>query len=155
MPTRNGSRRIVVGIDGSPQSQTALDWAVCEAAATGGEVDAVIAFDSGLAWIDVGSDYQSRIIEHAAAQAHEELHRVIKGLQPTVPVHPLVVEGEAATVLVELARNAELLVVAHTGVGASPVCCSVRSVSAARNAARVLSSWFPPRGTAPETDAAD
>ena len=117
MPTRNGSRRIVVGIDGSQPSQAALDWAVREAAATGGEVDAVIAFDSGLAWIDVGSEYQARIIEHAAAQARDELHRVINGLDPAVPVHPLVVEGQAATVLVELARNAELLVVGTRGRG--------------------------------------
>ena len=117
MPTRHGSRRIVVGIDGSQQSQAALDWAVREAAATNGEVDAVIAFDSGLAWIDVGSDYQSRIVEHAAAQAREELHRVIDELHPAVPVHPLVVEGQAATVLVELAQGAELLVVGTRGRG--------------------------------------
>jgi len=46
-PVTRAHRRIVVGIDGSPESRAALDWAVHEAHRTGGEIDAVLAYDSG------------------------------------------------------------------------------------------------------------
>ncbi len=61
--------RIVVGIDGSAESQAALVWAVHEAERTGAEIDAVLAYDSGLAWIDVGSEYQAVIVEQSAKRA--------------------------------------------------------------------------------------
>jgi len=121
MASHNGSRRIVVGIDGSPQSRAALDWATHEAERAGGEIDAVFAYDSGLAWIDVGSQYEAVIVEHAAERAKQELHRALDDQANERPspvvVHPLVVEGEPARVLVELAREADLLVVGTRGRG--------------------------------------
>ncbi len=68
-------RRIVVGIDGSPGSCAALDWAMQEAEQTGGEIDAVLAYDSGLAWIDVGSQYQPAIVEQSAARRRRSCTR--------------------------------------------------------------------------------
>lgn len=115
-------RRIVVGIDGSPESCAALEWAVRDAECTGGEIDAVLAYDSGLAWIDVGSEYESAIVKHSAAHASEELHEVLAAMRPDgnwpVTVHPLVVAGQPAEVLVELARDADALVVGSRGRGA-------------------------------------
>lgn len=115
------ARRVVVGIDGSPESRAALEWALHEAECTGREIDAVLAYDSGLAWIDVGSDYESVIVERSAARATEELHRTLDGVsslgQGTVVVRPRVVEGGAAHVLVELAHDADLLVVGSRGRG--------------------------------------
>ena len=43
MSTEDASR-IVVGVDGSPSSRSALRWAVGQARMTGGTVDAVIAW---------------------------------------------------------------------------------------------------------------
>ena len=115
-------RRIVVGIDGSPESRAALDWAVGEAHCSGGAVDAVLAYDSGLAWIDVGSEYEDAIVQHSSKRAGEELHRTLDEMTPDgrwpVPLHPLVVAGSPAEVLVELARDADLLVVGSRGRGA-------------------------------------
>ncbi len=121
MTTPNRARRIVVGVDGSPESLEALAWAVDEAGRTGGEIDAVLAYDSGLAWIDVGSDYQAPLLEHSATRAKAVLHDALEGLgveaSTSVPVRPLVLEGRPARVLVELARDADLLVVGSRGRG--------------------------------------
>jgi len=121
MDTRTGTRRIVVGIDGSQQSRTALRWAVDEAQRNGGEIDAVLVYGSGLAWIDVGSDAQAMIVAQSAQRAKEVLHDVLdtSDLPPdaTARINPLVVEGEPASALVELASYADLLVVGTRGRG--------------------------------------
>jgi nucleotide-binding universal stress UspA family protein len=113
--------RIVVGIDGSPGSRAALEWAMREAERTGAEIDAVLAYDSGLAWIDVGSEYEAAIVERSAKHAQDELHRAMSESLSVgssgVTVHPLVVEGAPAKVLVELGRDADLLVVGTRGRG--------------------------------------
>ena len=118
----NIPRRIVVGIDGSPESLAALEWAVYEAECTCGEIDAVLVYDSGLAWIDVGSEYQAAIVEHSAARAKQELLRTISASSSEghdrITIHPLVVDGVPARVLAEHARDADLLVVGTRGRGA-------------------------------------
>jgi nucleotide-binding universal stress UspA family protein len=115
-------RRIVVGVDGSPESQAALEWAEHEAHRSGSELDAVLAYDSGLAWIDVGSEFDNAIVEHSAEHAREELHQTLETMRPDgqwlVAVHPLAVAGPPAEVLVDLARKADLLVVGSRGRGA-------------------------------------
>jgi nucleotide-binding universal stress UspA family protein len=118
--TRTGTRRIIVGIDGSPQSRHALEWAATEAR-EGDQIDAVHAYGSGLAWIDVGSDAQALIVARSAELAKETLHGAIEAAalpaELSVRINPVVVEGEPARVLVELAEHAELLVVGTRGRG--------------------------------------
>jgi nucleotide-binding universal stress UspA family protein len=120
--TERPRRRIVVGIDGSVESQAALEWALQEARCTGGEIVPVLAYESGLAWIDVGSEYEASIVEHSAAHAKEELHRTLEAVSPDgqwpVPVHPLTVGGSPAQVLIDVVREADLLVVGSRGRGA-------------------------------------
>ena len=121
-PVPRAHGRIVVGIDGSPESRAALDWAAHEAHRAGGEIDAVLAYDSGLAWIDVGSEYEDAIVKHSAEHAGDELHSTLDEMTPDggwpVTVHPLVVAGPPAEVLVEIACEADLLVVGSRGRGA-------------------------------------
>jgi nucleotide-binding universal stress UspA family protein len=112
--------RIVVGIDDSPGSRAALRWALGYAEATGGEIDAVLAYDSGLAWVDVGSDYQSSWVEHAARTAREQLDHVLDDVAPeprSVTITAEVVESPPSEALVDLAKDADLLVVGTRGRG--------------------------------------
>jgi nucleotide-binding universal stress UspA family protein len=119
--TRTGNRRIIVGVDGSPQSRTALEWAAREGQRTGAPVDAVLVYGSGLAWIDVGSDAQPLIVTHSAEQAKDVLHEAIAeaDLPPEdeVRVTPLVVLGDPSWALADLGRSASLLVVGTRGRG--------------------------------------
>jgi nucleotide-binding universal stress UspA family protein len=113
-------RKIVVGVDGSDGAAAALRWAFEEARRTGGELEVVLAFDFQLGWIDVGATYQAEWIEHATLKARDEVHRLIADsiADPgAVVVHPLVVEGAPAEVLIEVARSADLLVVGTRGRG--------------------------------------
>jgi nucleotide-binding universal stress UspA family protein len=113
-------KRIVVGVDTSDGSRAALRWALQEAKRSGAEVEAVMAYDFGLAWIDVGSGYQAQWIQHAADTAKAHLHAFLEESAPEpdgVVVNPVVVEGAPADVLTELARNADLLVVGTRGRG--------------------------------------
>jgi nucleotide-binding universal stress UspA family protein len=119
--TTTGTRRIVVGVDGSPQSRMALEWAAEEALRRDADVDAVLAYGSGLAWIDVGSDAEALIVARSAEKAKEVLHGTIDAAalpaEGAVRLNPIVVEGEAPRVLIELARHADLLVVGTRGRG--------------------------------------
>jgi nucleotide-binding universal stress UspA family protein len=121
MSEHHGDPRIIVGVDGSPQSRAALEWAVGEALLRDGQVDAVLAYGSGLAWIDVGSDSEALIVARSAERAKESLHDAIDAAalpdDGRTRVRPLVVEGDPAQVLVELAEHADLLVVGTRGRG--------------------------------------
>ena len=82
----------------------------------------MLAYPSGLAWIDVGSEYQSAIVQHSAGHARTELQQTLATMRPDgqwpVAVHPVTVAGPPADVLVEVARDADLLVVGSRGRGA-------------------------------------
>lgn len=114
--------RIVVGMDGSPESLAALEWSVREARCTHREVDAVLAYDTGVAWIDVGSEYESAIKRNAEEHARAQLDHALAQIAPDghwpVAVRPNVVAGIAAEALVDFARDADLLVVGARGRGA-------------------------------------
>ncbi len=112
--------RIVVGIDSSSGSRAALRWALRYAAVTGSDIDAVFAYDSGLAWIDVGSDYESSWTQHAARNAREQLDRVLDEVAPeprSVTIKAAVVESPPSEALVELAKDADALGRRHAGSG--------------------------------------
>ena len=113
-------RRIVVGLDGSRGSRGALTWACEEAAVTGAEIVRVLAYSSGVAWIDVGSEFQEPMMREARRQAERRLAEVLAGSvasRVASRVDPVVTEGSPADVLVEAARDADLLVVGSRGRG--------------------------------------
>lgn len=111
----SGNFRIVVGVDGSAQSQAALDWAVEEARLRNGHVLALTAWSFpyvsdalGQAW-DYGA-FQS----DAQAILDAELARV--GNQG-VEITGNMVQSNPASALVEASREAELVVVGSRGHG--------------------------------------
>jgi nucleotide-binding universal stress UspA family protein len=112
-PVPNGAR-IVVGVDGSKSSQDAFAWAVRQAALTCGVVDAVSAWQIptyyGLALADDGPYYKEVAVSVLDAAIAE-----VAAQAPGVIIHPVVAEGNAARVLLDAAKGADLLVVGSRG----------------------------------------
>lgn len=109
-------KRVVVGLDGSPCSRSALAWALREARLTGCTVDAVVAWE----WSPQYSVYPYGPTEDEFARAAErlldgEMDRL--GDEDRRLVTPLVVRGHAAGALTETARTGALLVVGSHGAG--------------------------------------
>jgi nucleotide-binding universal stress UspA family protein len=112
-------KRIVVGIDGSQGSRLALDWAVAEARAHGGQIEAVYAWHGpsptlypiGAVALDVGTFGQ---------RAKEILDEVVDSTDVTglgEPIERIVASGSPARTLLDVAKGADLLVVGSRGVG--------------------------------------
>jgi nucleotide-binding universal stress UspA family protein len=109
-------QRIVVGIDGSEHSREALRWALRQARLTGGSVDMVTAWrypaSYGLAVIgaDLGLEGEARtMMANELSQVGEDASGV--------EVRKLVGEGAPAQVLLDAAKDADLLVIGSRGRG--------------------------------------
>lgn len=104
-------RRIVVGVDGSDSSKAALRWAIRQAKLTGGAVDAVTAWRFPPAYGRAPSPDAMPDLEAAAKRTLIAALAEVSGLEPGVPVRPVVTEGDTARVLLHAAEGADLLVV--------------------------------------------
>ena len=110
--------RVIVGVDGSPQSVHALSWACRRAETCGDTVRAVCVWSlgaSGEDWIaqpGVSAEGQRR----AERMLRETVERV-RSDHPAVNVETAVVEGPPARVLVDMSADANLLVVGSRGRG--------------------------------------
>jgi nucleotide-binding universal stress UspA family protein len=113
--------RIVVGIDGSPGSAAALRWAIDEAACRGGEVEAVAVWqypysgDWGVALVtpadlEALESQTARMLDEAIAEACPDEDR-------RAEVKRTVVQGAPAWALLDIAHDADLLVVGARGRG--------------------------------------
>ncbi len=108
--------RIVVGVDGSDGGDRALRWAVREAAERGGTVQAVIAWN----WEAIGAPPTFADVDDPRERAERTLAAAIVAALtagPGVSVAAEVVRGYPAQVLVEAARDADLLVLGSHGHG--------------------------------------
>ena len=107
--------RIVVGMDGSPESSHALRWAAGQARLTGQELNAVISWDFPVSYdlpLTGGFDWRG----DAAGALEKTVEDVLGG--PDAPeVVQRVSQGRPAKVLIDAARDAELLVVGSRGHG--------------------------------------
>jgi nucleotide-binding universal stress UspA family protein len=113
---------IVVGIDGSPESDAALRFAHEEARLRGASLRIVCAWAaSDTAYI--GEAFAPTVDVFLAAEHHAEeiLRAALERLapDPAVGVEAVSVEGHPATVLSEQSSGAELLVVGSRGRGAT------------------------------------
>jgi nucleotide-binding universal stress UspA family protein len=114
-------KQIVVGVDGSPASRTALEWASDEAVHHGAELVVLTA------WLPTPpplAGTSSTLPTHGATDAKETAKELlmetihdILGEDPPVLVHPQVKEGNAAKLLIDLSEDADLLVVGSSGHG--------------------------------------
>lgn len=113
---------IVVGVDGSPGAEAALEWACAEAARHGTTLRVVVASSSprGLGGppdevsameplYQEGRQEAERILDRAVARVGDQAERVA--------IEPLVVDDYPARALIRAARGADLLVVGTRGRG--------------------------------------
>jgi nucleotide-binding universal stress UspA family protein len=110
----------VVGIDGSPESQKALTFAVNEARVRGDRLRAISVWQYAPSLLidhDTGFDvHDKERVAEAQTAAQAELDIVLAGA--TVPATELLVcEGDPAQVLIEESREADMLVVGSRGRG--------------------------------------
>lgn len=120
------SARIVVGVDLSAWSRTALEYALAEATLHQAELDVVTAVQDAPFWptADViaasGAQIPSR--EQRVDRAREDLERLVAEVVTEkradgVPIRVRALQGSASEVLTAQARGADLLVVGHRGRG--------------------------------------
>jgi nucleotide-binding universal stress UspA family protein len=109
------SGQIVVGVDGSEPSKSALQWARRLAPALGSRVQAVIAWhyppDIGFGWPD-GWDPQvdaQRVLANTVAEVY--------GADEASAVDTLVSEGSATKALLDASSGAQMLIVGSRGHG--------------------------------------
>ncbi len=110
--------RVIVGVDGSPQSAHALSWACRRGETCGDTVQAVCAWSLGAS----GEDWMAQ--PGVSAEGQRRAERVLREAverarsdHPSVAVQATVVEGAPARVLVEMSADADLLVVGSRGHG--------------------------------------
>ena len=115
-------RRIVVGVDGSETSRHALRWAADEAKGHGSQLHVVHAWEVPTPAVAVGVGAGRRTT--AAEGQHDEASRLVAdvvrdelGDQPPGDVRTSIGRGPAAGVLLDAARDADLLVVGSRGLG--------------------------------------
>jgi nucleotide-binding universal stress UspA family protein len=115
---------IVVGVDGSDRSRSALGWAVEEAKLRRDTVLAVHVWEAPLvSAVDIPPDpdppeYLPELIGNVQEGAEALVERIVSEFKNEgVEIEPLAIEGETASVLVEAAEDADLLVVGSRGRG--------------------------------------
>ena len=103
--------QVVVGIDGSPASERALEWAAAEAARSGAVLEGHTSFEPGYVFIsrDEVELAMKKVVDQAAA--------VVANIAPGVTFKGVAHDGFAAKDLIDASKEADLLVVGSRGLG--------------------------------------
>lgn len=115
-------RRIVVGVDGSPSSAHALDWAVRDARTDGAHLQVVLVWDT--TWLETAPLGPIAVLEgadnyeHIARSARERLDQLIaqadtSGLRVTAEE----IRGTVVPTILERGTGADRIVVGRRGLG--------------------------------------
>ena len=113
----NDGPHIIAGVDGSPSSLDALRWAVHQAGLSGGNVEAVIAWQVPVLAMS-GYGYAPMTIAECA-EIEEGARKTVEAAISDVAgpggalVRPVVAEGQPAQVLMDASADADLLVLGH------------------------------------------
>lgn len=123
MASRKIERRlVVVGVDGSAQSVAALHWAARYAAATGAVVRAVFAWHYPVAAGEAPVGVAPESVRHQAEDLERRhLDDAIAQVYPPEArgeVDAQIAYGHPAQVLIDMSKEADLLVVGGSGHGA-------------------------------------
>ncbi len=108
--------RIVVGIDGSLASLSALEWAARQAELTDASLEIVATWDwpTGLGWsiIPEGYDPAAELLKMI-----DPLMVSLRTAHPKIVVESKIIEGHPAPVLIRESKGADLLVIGSRGHG--------------------------------------
>jgi nucleotide-binding universal stress UspA family protein len=111
-----GNHRIVVGVDGSPSSIAATEWAANHAQLTGASLEAIMTWEwpygYGLSMIPSNFDPQ-----HDSETVLNDVLKPVRKAHPSVTIQTSVLEGHPAPALVQASEGADLLVVGSRGHG--------------------------------------
>lgn len=111
---------IVVGVDGSPESQGALDVAFSAADRTQVPVLAIHSYELPTFAVDITSPVMAEVIDFCRNEAHDVLSEALdpwKAKYPNVPVTSECSSGTPGEILTEASKMASLLVVGSRGLG--------------------------------------
>ena len=115
-PTSRDGGRILVGVDGSALSSRALDWAARQAVLTRWSIVVLMAWEWAPTYAMHPYDAPP---EEIRWQCEEDLDAQLAGLPADVKVTSKVLQGRPADLLLAAAREADLLVVGSSGLGAA------------------------------------
>ena len=134
--------KIVVGIDGSEASKSALRWAVEDARARGAEVVALHAYEVQVPTLDAVAPATPVDLPGLIAASQDDAQQFVTtvvdevvGNSVSVDVAPIAVEDEPAKALLDASRDADLLVVGSHGHGFSGLFLGSVSLECAQHAA--------------------
>ena len=108
--------RIVVGVDGSNSSRSALRWAATEAERTGAELQVVMTWHNPYPEMWIPHDPSGTEPLELTRRALDRIVKGVLGDHPAVKVEASAIEGSPARVLIETAKGADLLVVGNRGL---------------------------------------
>lgn len=118
----SGSRRVVVGVDGSAESVAALMWACREASLREASVEAVLAVEAACHRVASYAVPRPAQPQSSWGNARDVLRRAVSHANaqyPDLAVRAEIAEGLAARILLDRANGAEMLVLGrrHHGDG--------------------------------------
>lgn len=121
MSSKSGQHHVVVGVDGSPESQLAVQWAARDAVLRGCPLTIVRVepTETAGAWIDLGEAYWNLREERGRAILADAMSVVTAalGATPPIPVDQQLIFDAAVPLLTRLSERAELVVVGCRGLG--------------------------------------
>jgi nucleotide-binding universal stress UspA family protein len=115
--------RVVVGVDGSATAKDAVRWAAREAKLRGTKLELVSAWEIPMSSYAFGYGIASipeEMQKALVARAENDLAAALEEARaeaPDVEMETLVAEGQAASLLLDISREADLLVVGSRGLG--------------------------------------
>jgi nucleotide-binding universal stress UspA family protein len=115
--TSRQTSRIVVGVDGSAASMRALMWALGQAEATGAVVEAVCAWDIPTGYGEGPTVLDGEDLAVAAERSLAAAVEPVAAEHPAARVQRRALRGHPAAVLLDQAKDADLLVVGSHGHG--------------------------------------
>ena len=112
-----GRPRVVVGIDGSPSSIAAAEWAARQAELTDAVLEVVMAWELPTSYgmsLPIPSDWDP---DHDTGVLLEKALEPVRDEYPDVEIEAAVVEGHPSMILEKASNGADLLVVGSRGHG--------------------------------------